>query len=249
MSEKEMQRIRGRRIAMVFQEPAKHLNPALTVGSVICEVLRHHTGLTRAGARRRAEDLMDRVEMERTTLDTYPHQLSGGMQQRALIALAIACEPDLLLADEPTTALDATVQGQILSLLDRLRREIGMGVLLVSHDIGVVQQVADRVSVIYAGRIAEYSEATELFAHPIHPYTELLLRAVPSPASRGERLDAIPGRAPDAGTIPPGCAFHPRCPIAEAVCREQDPELAEHRPRHQAACHRAGSFILAQEGV
>ena len=245
--EKGLQKVRGRLIAMVFQEPAKHLNPALTIGALIGEALRYHLGLSRAGARERARGLMATVELDCSALDAYPHQLSGGMQQRALIALAISCGPELLLADEPTTALDATVQGQILALLDRLRRDVGMGVLLVSHDLGVVQQVADTVSVIYAGRVVESAPAGQIFSHPIHPYTELLLRAIPSAAGRGRPLDAIPGRVPDSARVPQGCAFHPRCPIAGPECATDAPELAELRRRHHVSCHRASSVVLAQE--
>jgi oligopeptide/dipeptide ABC transporter ATP-binding protein len=244
---REQAALRGREMAMVFQEPGKHLNPSFTIGSVIAEVLMHHLSLSRAEARRRTLQLMETVELEPGTVKAYPHELSGGMKQRALIAMAISCQPALLLADEPTTALDATVQGQILRLIDRLRRDLNMAVLLVTHDMGVVQQIADTVSVMYAGRIVENAAAPQVFAHPIHPYTELLLRAIPSQARRGERLDAIPGRVPDASAVPPGCAFHPRCPIATARCREVMPEPEEFGDGHSAACHLVRSAILKQE--
>ena len=245
--DKAYRAVRGSRVAMIFQEPARHLNPAMTIGAAIIEVIRCHLHLNRHDARRRVGLLMETVEMNPQVANAYPHQLSGGMQQRALIAMAIACGPEILLADEPTTALDATVQGQILRLLDRLRREIGMGVLLVSHDLGVVQQVADTVSIIYAGRVVESAPVDELFSHPVHPYSELLLRAIPSAAVRGRPLDAIPGRVPDSGALPAGCAFHPRCPIAVTECRSTVPKLNAWRPSHEAACHMAGSVMLAQE--
>ncbi|HKJ85334.1 MAG TPA: ABC transporter ATP-binding protein, partial [Spirochaetia bacterium] len=214
----EVRGLRGRRVAMIFQEPGKHLNPAMTIGRVITEAVKLHLGLDRPAALARGRELMDLVELDRDVLSAYPHELSGGMKQRALIALAVSCSPVLLLADEPTTALDVTVQAQILALLDRLRRELGMSILFVSHDLGLVQSTADRVSVMYAGRIVDTAPSDELFAWPLHPYTDLLLESIPSAERRGERLRAIPGRVPDAGAVPSGCAFHPRCPIAVERC-------------------------------
>lgn len=239
LGREEMRRVRGRRIAMIFQEPGKHLNPSFTIGRVIREVLATHLGMGKEEARKRAEELMELVELQhgQSVLESYPHELSGGMKQRALIALAISCKPSLLLADEPTTSLDVTVQRQILDLLERLRSELGMGMLFVSHDLGVVQQIAHHVSVIYAGRIVESAAADELFAYPLHPYTDLLLRAIPEPGRRGKALQAIPGRVPDASAIPSGCAFHPRCPIAEERCATEAPRLLEHRRGHLAECH------------
>lgn len=245
----ELRSLRGRKIAMIFQEPGKHLNPSFTIGSVVREMLTVHLGMTRAEAARRAEELMELVELQhgRSVLESYPHELSGGMKQRALIAMAISCNPSLLFADEPTTSLDVTVQRQILDLLDRLRREMKMGILFVSHDLSVVQQISDYVSVIYAGRILESAPADELFAHPLHPYTDLLLRAIPEPGRRGRPLEAIPGRIPDAQAIPSGCAFHPRCPLAQAVCADWTPSPESHRESHLTECRRIAEVILPQE--
>ncbi|MFW6312918.1 MAG: ABC transporter ATP-binding protein [Spirochaetota bacterium] len=234
----EVRRLRGRRVAMVFQEPGKHLNPAMKIGRVITEAVMLHLRLDRSAALARGRELMELVELDPDVLAAYPHELSGGMKQRALIALAVSCNPVLLLADEPTTALDVTVQAQILALLDRLRRELGMSILFVSHDLGLVQSAADRVSVMYAGTIVDTAPSGELFAWPLHPYTDLLLESIPSAGRRGERLHAIPGRVPDAAAVPTGCAFHPRCPIAVERCRHEVPELVEYRSGHLSACHR-----------
>jgi oligopeptide/dipeptide ABC transporter, ATP-binding protein, C-terminal domain len=240
--------LRGTTAVMVFQEPGKHLNPSFTIGTVMHEVLHRHLGMSKKQSRKRGEELMELVELDKgvSVLDSYPHELSGGMKQRALIALAISCGPKLLLADEPTTALDVTVQRQILELIDRLRHELGMAVLFVSHDLGVVQSIADTVSVIYAGRIVDRAPAGELFARPLHPYSELLLDAIPEVSRRGEPLESIAGRVPDASDIPSGCAFHPRCPIAGPECSSTMPELEEYRPGHTAACLRIRSHLLAE---
>ena len=246
---KRLRQLRGKRIAMVFQEPGKYLNPSFTIGRVIDEVVRLHLGLDSRQARARAEELMGLVGLDggASVLKAYPHELSGGMKQRALIAMAISCNPALLLADEPTTALDVTVQRQILELLDRLRDLLGMSVLLVSHDLGVVQSVADRVSVTYAGKIVETTTGETLFTHPLHPYSELLLRAIPELARRGSPLQSIPGRVPDANAVPSGCAFHTRCPIAESHCETTVPALSLVGSKHRAACHLIDSHILSQE--
>lgn len=241
---------RGARIGMVFQDPGRHLNPSLRVGRQISETLEEHLGLAPAAATVRARELLKQVELSdaERVLRSYPHELSGGMKQRALIAAAIACGPGLLIADEPTTALDATVQGQILRLIRRLRDDLDMGVLFVSHDFGVVQAVADRVSVIYAGAIVESAPAERLFARPLHPYTDLLISAIPEPEKRGGRLRSIPGRAPDARRIPGGCPFHPRCPLAREVCTHTAPELQEHASGHRAACHFAQELAGGHRG-
>lgn len=241
--------LRGKSIAMVFQEPGKHLNPSLTIGRAITEMVRLHLGYGRSTARDRARELMTLVGLDRgaSVLDAYPHELSGGMKQRALIALAISCHPKLLLADEPTTALDVTVQRQILELLDSLRDKLGMAVLFISHDLGVVQSIADRISIVYAGKIVETSNATTFFTHPLHPYGELLLQAIPELSHRGQPLQGIAGRVPDATAVPPGCAFHPRCPIAEDVCERSIPDLVSYEDDHLAACHLVVSHILSQE--
>jgi len=229
---------RGRQIAMVFQEPSKYLNPSLKVGEQISEGLRLHLGMDSPQALERARPLLEVVGLSDTQrgLKAYPHELSGGMRQRVMIAMAVSCEPAMLIADEPTTALDVTLQRQILSLIRDLRDRFSMGVLFISHDLGVVYEVSDRVSVIYAGRIVESASRDRLFAEPLHPYTRLLLASIPDARKRGRRLRAIPGRVPDAEHIPQGCAFHPRCPLAEEICKAQVPPLVEQSAGHTAAC-------------
>ncbi len=241
--EPEIRRIRGAEIAIVFQEPAKHLNPGLTIEEHIRDLLRYHLGVTRRPAGARTAELLELVELPLRVLRQYAFELSGGMQQRAMIALAIACNPRVLLADEPTTALDVTVQRQILELLLRLRAELGLSVLFVSHDLAVVREVADRVSVLYGGKLIENAENSALFDRALHPYTELLLRSVPSAAMRGRALNVIPGTVPDATAVPPGCAFHPRCPIAAERCAIELPELRAHHEDHSVACFFPGQLV------
>jgi oligopeptide/dipeptide ABC transporter ATP-binding protein len=243
LPESEMRKVRGRRIAMVFQEPAKYLNPAFKIGEQITEMLILHKSLTKAQAREKARELLGLVGLGKDgrVLDSYPHELSGGMKQRAMIAIAISCDPAFLIADEPTTALDVTLQLQILRLIIKLKDLLGMGILFISHDLGVVKEVADRVSVIYAGRIVESSSKAALFDKPLHPYTKLLILSIPDARKRGKRLAAIPGRVPDADDTPQGCAFHPRCPLADEVCARENPQLSEFEPGHAVACHHAGA--------
>ncbi|MBA3478104.1 MAG: ABC transporter ATP-binding protein [Lautropia sp.] len=237
-SESEMNRIRGKQISMIFQEPMTALNPVIRVGEQIAETLRIHEGASRAEARERSLHLLERVGLSnpRQRLDQYPHELSGGMRQRVMIAIALACRPQILIADEPTTALDVTIQAQILLLLRDLQRELGMAVMLITHDLGVVAQVVDRVVVMYAGRIVEEGAVQDVFERPSHPYTRLLLQSIPSIDRQQDRLQAIPGMVPSLSRLPPGCRFHPRCPQARAACREQAPALFEVGIRHQAAC-------------
>jgi peptide/nickel transport system ATP-binding protein len=237
LAERELEDIRGRDIGMVFQDPMVSLNPSRTVGSQITESLRRHTDSSRGAATREAQRLLEEVELPRAKdlLRSYPHQLSGGMRQRVMIAIAIACNPKLLIADEPTTALDATVQRQILTLLDRLRREHDMAMILITHSMGVVAQVADEVAVMYAGQIVESASVEQIFETPEHPYTEALFGALPQTASgdpRRARLAAIPGRPPDLSDHPAGCRFAPRCRYADSDprCREQPVDLVEIRP-------------------
>jgi oligopeptide/dipeptide ABC transporter ATP-binding protein len=240
LSMEELRALRGNDIAMVFQEPGRYLNPSLTVGRQIEEMLTLHRDMTPAAARRRAEELLRLVELPRprSVLRSYPHELSGGMKQRAMIAMAISCEPKLLLADEPVTALDVTVQRQILDLLLKLKDALHMAVLFVSHDLGVVQSVADWISVMYAGRIVESAPARAFFERPLHPYSQLLLLSIPSAERRDRELSSIRGRVPDAEAVPTGCAFHPRCPLAIERCRRELPPDLFYETAHVAACHR-----------
>lgn len=238
LSERELRRIRGARIAMIFQEPMSCLNPVLTVGMQVAEALVQHRGLSAARARAEAVDLLRQVGIPSPEIRgrEYPHQLSGGMRQRVMIAAALACGPDLLLADEPTTALDVTVQGQILRLMKDLTRERGMGLLLITHDLGVVAQTADTVGVMYAGALVECAPAETLLAEPLHPYTIGLLRSAPEKASmRLARLPAIAGTVPPLHLLPPGCAFAPRCPEAMPICA-QEPSETVPRPDRRVVC-------------
>jgi oligopeptide/dipeptide ABC transporter ATP-binding protein len=239
LDERAMRRIRGDRIAMVFQEPMASLNPVLTVGAHVTEPLLLHQGLDRATARKRAVELLDRVGIPAAArrLDEYPHRLSGGMRQRVMIAAALACKPDLLIADEPTTALDVTVQAQILRLLAELQRDLGMAMLFITHDLGIVAEQAKRVVVMYAGRVVERAPTLALFDTPAHPYAAALLRCVPGDAEV-ERLEAIEGVVPPPDRLPPGCRFAPRCPVAEPLCTEAQPALRHAGPAHDAACIR-----------
>jgi oligopeptide/dipeptide ABC transporter ATP-binding protein len=232
---------RGRALAMIFQEPMTSLNPLFRAGFQIGETLEAHLGISRAEARARAIALMRAVGIPspERRVDDYPHQLSGGMRQRVMIATAIACEPALLIADEPTTALDVTIQAQILALIRKLREERGMGVLLITHDLGVVAGMADRVVVMYAGQVVEEARVRELFATPRHPYTRLLLRAVPRVARKLDRLMQIDGAAPPPTSFPPGCRFHPRCPDAIDRCRVETPLLETAADGRSVRCWRA----------
>jgi oligopeptide/dipeptide ABC transporter ATP-binding protein len=234
--------IRGDRIAMIFQEPMTSLNPVFTIGDQIGESLIVHRGASRAAARAEAARLLDLVGIPAAAsrLDRYPHELSGGQRQRAMIAIALACKPRLLIADEPTTALDVTVQAQILDLIARLRRELGMAVLLITHDLGVVAEFCDRVAVMYAGRIVEEAPATALFAAPGHRYTEALLRSMPAANAPGRDLPSIPGSVPPPAARGAGCVFAPRCGFATPRCRAELPPLCA--PPHRLRCwHPAGA--------
>jgi oligopeptide transport system ATP-binding protein len=242
LSERELRAIRGNRISMIFQDPMSALNPYLTVERQLTEVLELHRGLGRNEARVRAAEMLVRVGMAEPErrLGAYPHELSGGMRQRVMIAMALLCEPDVLIADEPTTALDVTIQAQILQLIEKLRRDFGTSVILITHDLGVVAGMADRVLVMYAGRIVESAPTDALFAAPAHPYTAGLLASTPSlTGAHRERLRAIPGLPPSLSALPTGCAFRPRCGRAIDACAEA-PALLEFQPGRFARCHHRG---------
>lgn len=240
--ERQMTQVRGKRIAMIFQDPSSSLNPVQTIGKQLMEALRLHRGLKGAAAKAEAKRLLDRVHIPSAAqrLRAWPHELSGGMNQRVMIAMALAGEPELLVADEPTTALDVTIQAQILDLLQSLQRETGMGLVLISHDLGVISQVSDRVMVMYAGRVVEQADAELLFSRPSHPYTRGLLEALPDLDGPVKRLEAIPGTVPSPSAMPAGCAFAPRCKLAMPTCQEARPNLLPLiTEEHSVACWRA----------
>ena len=240
LSDRQMQRIRGPGMAMIFQEPMTSLNPVFPIGEQIMETIRAHERLSPRALRDRAAQMLEKVGIPSPArrLDDYPHQLSGGQRQRVMIAIALACNPKLLIADEPTTALDVTIQAQILDLLLDLRDEFGMAIMIITHNMGVVAETADRVMVMYAGRIVEQAPVETLFDQPLHPYTRGLLDCVPSLSSNKPRLVAIPGNLPEPARRPSGCRFRPRCGFAVPACGEVVPPLEGYAPAHRAACIR-----------
>src|SRR5581483_2876720 len=244
LDEATLRAIRGPKIAMIFQDPMAALDPVYTIGSQISEVIIAHEGVSRAAARVRAKELLDIVQIPSAErrLNAYPHELSGGLRQRAMIALALSCRPSLLLADEPTTALDATVQIQVLILLRKLQKELGMGVIFVTHDLGVAAQIADRVAVMYAGRIVEYGDVRDVLMHPRHPYTLGMLASTVHGQARDKDIEAIPGSPPDMRRLPPGCSFAPRCRYADAACTAAVPAVSDVAPGHRVACIKAASL-------
>ncbi|MBF8193216.1 ABC transporter ATP-binding protein [Nonomuraea sp. K274] len=247
MSAEDRRALRGSAMTLVFQDALSALNPVLSVGDQIGELFRVHRGAARKEARARAIELLDLVGIPAAArrAGDYPHQFSGGMRQRILVAMAVALEPDLIIADEPTTALDVTVQAQILELIDRLRRDLGTAVLLITHDLGVAAEVSDRVAVMYAGRIVESGEAGELYDRPGHPYTGALLAAIPDLDSPASELRAIPGAPPSPASVPPGCSFEPRCDRATSVCAGTRPELTllPTGSGRYAACHHSEEML------
>jgi len=251
LTEKRMRNIRGNQIAMIFQEPMTSLNPVFTVGDQIAEAIKLHQKKDAEQAWADSVEMLKGVgigDAERRAYE-YPHQMSGGMRQRVMIAMAVSCQPDLIIADEPTTALDVTIQAQILDLLDELQRQNGMSILLITHDLGVVAERADDVAVMYASRIAEKAQAKSLFQDPLHPYTQGLLKSVPQLGFEGERLATIPGIVPDPLHFPAGCKFHPRCPVGgkDRRCQTVEPELREARTGRHVACWYAPGYETKQE--
>ncbi|HEX7558520.1 MAG TPA: ABC transporter ATP-binding protein [Usitatibacter sp.] len=238
LAPRAMRDIRGNRVAMIFQEPMTSLNPAFTIGDQIVEGILRHRGIGREAAKRQAIEMLERVRMPLPAkrFDDHPHRLSGGMRQRAMIAMALACRPKLLIADEPTTALDVTIQAQILELMRMLREETGAAIILITHDLGVIAELAHDVAVMYAGRIVEKASVEQLFAQPEHPYTIGLLGSIPKLHLRQQRLPAIEGQVPSPAEMPPGCRFAPRCPFVATRCREEDPALRDIHAGQEAAC-------------
>ncbi len=251
LPEEAMRKIRGNRIGMIFQEPMTSLNPVFTIGDQIMEAVLLHQRCTRAEARERAIEMLRlvRIPSPEKRVDEYPHQMSGGMRQRVMIAMALSCDPELLIADEPTTALDVTIQAQILTLIRELQERLGMSVLLITHDLGVVAQTCHHVCVMYAGKVVERAATRELFKRPHHPYTVGLFRSIPKLGQRAARLDVIPGTVPSALEFPKGCRFHNRCPFATERCVDDEPALREigtAAEPHQVACHFAEE-VTAEE--
>jgi len=235
---KEMRKVRGNQIGMVFQEPMTSLNPVFTIGDQIGEVLEIHTTLSKQAIRKEVVRLLEKVHIPSAEkrIDQYPHEMSGGMKQRVMIAMALACKPDLLIADEPTTALDVTIQAQILELLKELQHEMGMAILLITHNLGVVAQFAQDIIVMYASRIVERASVDKLFSNPSHPYTRALLRSLPKPGVRETRLESIPGTVPSPLVYPKGCHFSTRCPEVLQYCADEEPPSIVIEPGHEAVC-------------
>lgn len=249
LSPPELRKIRGNRISMIFQEPMTSLNPIYTIGAQIMEVYREHNGLSKKEARERTKEMLEKVQIPSPSkrIDEYPHQLSGGMRQRAMIAMALACNPRLILADEPTTALDVTIQAQILELIEELQKSLRTSVILITHNLGIVAEFARRVIIMYSGKIVEEGPVEPIFETPFHPYTVGLLHSIPKPGQKAvtgkRRLAEIPGMVPSLNDLPEGCYFHPRCLKSKEICRKEEPMLIERTPGHRVAC-----WAIHQEG-
>lgn len=236
LDEKAMRKIRGNKIAMIFQDPMTSLNPVEKVGDQIAEAIEIHEKVSRAEALRRAIDMMELVGIPGERSSEYPHQFSGGMKQRVVIAMALACKPELLLADEPTSALDVTIQAQVLEMMQQLREKLNTSVLMITHDLGIVAQMCEKVAVIYAGEIVEFGTTEEIYDHTAHPYTQGLFGSLPNLDSTSKRLKAIKGLMPDPTNLPAGCNFCERCPYAASICQDQNPDYVEYKPGHFVKC-------------
>ena len=242
MSMEQIRKVRGNRISMIFQEPMTSLNPVFTIGNQICEAIHLHQGLEKTEAEGKAIEMLKMVGISEPgrRLREYPHQLSGGMRQRVMIAMALSCNPAFLIADEPTTALDVTVQAQILELMMDLQEQIKMSIMMITHDLGVIAETADRVIVMYCGKIVEAADVRSIFHEPLHPYTRQLMESAPRLDAEGQRLQEIPGVVPSLHNLPTGCDFHPRCAKAHGACQLSQPTLIEVKAGHRVACHRSG---------
>lgn len=235
-SEKEMETIRGSQVSMIFQDPMTSLNPVITVGDQIAEVIQLHEKIDQKGALEKAKEMLEMVGIPGNRSTEYPHQFSGGMKQRVIIAMALVCNPHLLIADEPTTALDVTIQAQVLDLMQTLREKYGTSMLMITHDLGIVAEVCDDVSIMYAGRIVEHGTLEDIFNHTSHPYTEGLFGSLPNIENRQEQLKPIPGLMPDPTNLPSGCAFHPRCKYCQEICKSRTPAVTKLSDTHLVSC-------------
>ncbi|MFB9987143.1 ABC transporter ATP-binding protein [Bacillus benzoevorans] len=251
LSQTEMQKIRGNELSMIFQDPLSSLNPVYSIGDQIREAIRLHQHVSKKEAHAKAIEMLrlTGIPSPEKRVDEYPHQLSGGMQQRAMIAMALSCQPKLLIADEPTTALDVTIQAQILDLIVELNQKLGMGVIFITHDLGVVAEICTRVMVMYLGQIVEETDTESLFSRPLHPYTKGLMKSIPQlEGDRSHKLHVIEGTVPSLDNVPKGCRFAPRCPFADELCREKAPDLVQHGEMQKVRCWHFKEIALQEEG-